>query len=237
MHKLKDFRIEIDRRTDSEGAGGDLRVWMRWELREETEGIRWGSFLMLGEEWRDLFEMHRSEFSDGMHHLHTFDESWMFYDLDVPREDTGVMPLRFTRLSVPHEARRQITARIEAAIDRYDSDERSDTKWPISLDFTEDLAEWSRDYGRGKGSIEIIADAGTRDALGTWRGDPTFDRCWESIEAIALATTNSIYDKAPIRIHARDWSGRLEFAWSAGRLHGGIIDHGSDESPDWSVHT
>jgi len=236
MHKLKDFRIEIDRRTDSEGAGGDLRVWMRWGLKNEDAPLPWMSFLMLGEEWRDLFEARLSEFTDGYHKLSIFDESWTFYNLEVPREDVGTMPIRYVRICMPHPVRRMIAERIAGAIARYDSLERSD-KWPAVLDLTPELEEWSEHYGRGKGSIDLQASTETRDALGRYSGEESFDRCMETVNGLALATTNSITDKAPVSLLVRDWSGKAEFSFSAGRLHGGIINHGTEEAPEWSVHT
>lgn len=236
MEQLEKLTIEVSRCQDSYGAPYTRpKVWIRGELKEHGGGVNYISFLLIGDEWFELFQ-HGGTFSDGYNLLRTFGESWTFYRLDqVPRESSGAMSVPFTRITMPRDIRTRIADDIKDELIAFDAQapNKYGDKDALTIDYSGKLEEWSTEHGQGKGSIEIDADSETRDKLGSLAGEETFDRCWTTIENLAKNTTHKRSDVGVIQVY-RDHGG---FFWRAGGLHGGLINHGSDSEPDWSVHT
>jgi hypothetical protein len=237
MKDLRKFEIEIDRRQEYKGSEtlySDLRIWLRMDADEDAPVLCWIRFLLLGDDGLDLFAGRSGALSDGYHQLIPFSELWTFYDTDrlfngdVAGE--GLIPYR--RVTVPAPVQKFILDDIEAGIARYDA--QGDKREKITLDYSERLAAWSDEYGQGKGSITIEGHLSAVAAIGQLGGEATFDRSWNSIERLALAETHSTSDCAPIKIFRES---PTAFLWTAGRMHGGLINHGSEDAPEWSVHT
>jgi hypothetical protein len=243
MNSLKKFRLKINRRfEDYSKLDSPLRVFLEWEATDQSApGLRWQSFLLLDGECLELFRGEKTEFRDIVHNLHVFDESWTFYDLPCPSAARGEMSVPYNRIQVPHRVRHMIASDVSEAIARYDQriaaeSERDRHRVESEiLDYTEKLGEWSAEYGRGKGSVKLIAECSVRDRLGALKkcGGESFERSWASIEAIARNTTLQRSDVAEIHVN-KDWDG---FFWRAGGTVGGLINHGTEEEPSWSVHT
>lgn len=237
MNQFKTFKIAVDRRQESYGAPyTDPKVWIRAELKEHGKGIDHLSFLLIGDECEQLFK-HGGTFSDGYHLLRTFGELWTFFNLDqFPNEASGIAPVAYTRLKMPRDIRERIAQDIENALSLFDTSEpnKYGHKEEIAIDYSDALEVWGSDYGQGTGKIEIEADTATRDLLGTYAGEKTFDRSWGTLERLALNTTHKKSDVGTIKIYTES---PRAFMWSAGGMHGGLINHGTEESPDWSVHT
>lgn len=235
MKDLDSFKIEVSRAEDQ-----GLRVWLYIRAPESAPGLNWINFLLCGDEAIDLFAGKRAEFVDGYHRLSAFGEDWLFFDTpDRGREDSGELRIQYRRVIVPRPVRDEIAWRITTAIERHDAQDPD--KWgrkdQIELDLSGDLEAWARDYGQGKGSIQIdSADPGMAGTIAALEeSDPSFARCWDRIKAIALNTTHARTDVAPIRIHRES---ERAFLWTAGRLTGGLIDHGvAGIEADWSIHT
>jgi hypothetical protein len=205
MDNLKSLKISVDRRQVNDEFT-DLRVWINGELKTHGGGINYLSFLLCGGEWIELFNQ-GGTFEDGYHLLQTFGEDWKFIDLDqYPREDSGVMSIRYTRVKMPKDVRAEITRDILQAIVAYDSSEPQGKyhkcKSSVVLDYTGRLEEWSTGYGQGTGTLDVQAETEVRDALGSLTGEDTFDRCWKTISNIALNTTHKASDKGIVRISA-----------------------------------
>ncbi|MDX1421561.1 MAG: hypothetical protein R3322_00385 [Kiloniellales bacterium] len=101
-----------------------------------------------------------------------------------------------------------------------------DARWP----------HWCAHYGQGKGRVEWrFQNDEIRERWQAWcaRNDKTFERCRERLEAIARNTTWSADETGTVHI-GYDFAG---FGFSAARLIGGVINHGDDDAPDWSIHT
>lgn len=234
MKDLQKMTITIDRRQEHTGSGtiySDLRVWIRMEAPEYLPGLRWISFLLLGDEGPDLFAGRAGVLADGYHHLIPFGELWTFCDLDrlYGGEAAGEAPIRYRRVNVPMHVQRLILADMEQAIVDYDA--QGDKREEIRLDFTDRMENWCEQYGMGKGRLVV---EGPEDEIEALKGEQTFDRSWATITQMALNTTFSKDETAPVRIYKESPKG---FLWNAGRMHGGLINHGDDSAPDWSVHT
>jgi hypothetical protein len=237
MKDLTKMTIEIDRRQEFKGSEtiySDLRVWLRMEAPEEAPGLRWISFLLLNKEGTDLFAGRSGVLADGYHHLIPSGELWTFFDADKLMQDgaAGVAPIHYRRVTVPLPVQRIILGDIEKAIEEYDAQE-GDRK-SIWLNYSDRVSYWSDEHGQGKGNITIEGHLSAVAAIGQLGGEATFDRSWGVIERLALATTHSTSDCAPIQIFRES---PTAFLWTAGTMHGGLINHGTESAPDWSVHT
>lgn len=240
MHKLKEFYITVDRREEND-AYTDLRVWLKATVRDEhSRGMKFISFLLIDDEWEQLFTL-GGDFSDISHKLSTFGESWTFYDLPFPSEDCGRMEVPYVRIIVPKDVRAFIRQEIHEAIAEYDAKveglERPD--WNIKsvkLDYTGNLAVWSENYGQGKGTVKVQAYDEVRALLDQLyeSKDPSFVRSWDTILNLARNTTHKREDVGFVHVHRES---ETVFLWSAGGLHGGLVNHGTDDDPDWSTHT
>ena len=232
MKDITKMTITIDRRqVDIGGEYTDLRVWLRMEAPEDAPGLRWCSFLLLGDQGPDLFAGRAYALSDGYHHLQCFGELWTFCDLDRLMQDgaAGEASVPYRRVTVPIPVQRMILADIKESVLAYDA--QGDKREEIRLDYSDRLARWSDYYGRGKG--EVVVD-GPESEIVALKGEKTFDRSWDNIERIALNTTHCKSDKGLIKVYRES---PTAFIWTAGSLHGGLINHGDESAPDWSVHT
>lgn len=244
MRKLRKFTIEVDDR-DNKGTVDDRRVWFRMETHDAEKpwqdrpaGIHHVSFLFIGDEWRGMFEKFSYCAADIAHRVDTFGELWTFYDLNVPQNDLGKMVIPYLRITVPLPVRDMIKERIENAIAEWELPHAGvKDRTPIQIDLSPELAGWAESYGRGSGVVELAdtTDTATRDALGSFAGSESFDRCWEVITNMARNTTHAKTDVAIVKVWLE--SGGRSFGWVAGGMHGGLINHGSDDAPEWSVHT
>jgi hypothetical protein len=224
--------ITIDRRQESIGDEyTDLRVWLRMEAPEGAPGLRWISFLLLGDDGLDLFAGRKGDFADGYHNLKCFGELWTFCNLDTLLQDgdAGEASVSYRRVTVPIPVQKMILADIEEAARAYDA--QGGKREEIRIDYSGRLAGWSDYYGRGKG--QIVVD-GPESEIVALKGEKTFDRSWDNIERIARNTTHSKSDQGLIKVYRES---PTAFMWSAGSLHGGLINHGDENAPDWSVHT
>lgn len=237
MKDITKMTITVDRRQEYKGSEilyTDLRVWLRMETMEDAPGLRWISFLLMGDEGRDLFAGRAGLLVDGYHLLKCFGELWTFFDDGAlyGNASAGEATIPYRRVTVPVHVQEIILGEIDQAIEQYDGEANAKgERTQIVLDFTDRLGEWADYYGQGKG--RIVVD-GPEDEIEALKGEKTFDRSWATIAQIALNTTHSKDDTAPVRIYRESPTG---FLWNAGRMHGGLINHGTVESPDWSIHT
>lgn len=236
---LKKFSIEIDRRSSQDGTPL-LRVWLYAELHENASGQRHLSFLFAGDEWYQAFRGLKSTFQDVAHVVTTFGEDWTFFDIPYPRENAGIVPLPYVRLKFPRYACKEIHTRIDAAIGDYDA--QAPNEWgdrpKVRLNFDDRLEAWGRE-GIGTGTVKYEAYDETLALIEKYRGEETFDRCINTIESIARNTTHRPSDVGIVKIGAYGVTDGCtkEFGWNAGSLVGAIINHGSEDEPDWSCHT
>jgi hypothetical protein len=99
---------------------------------------------------------------------------------------------------------------------------------------------WLKLYGCGKGQLQVTMQDETREFFVACAAkSEEFVERYRNVEQIALNSTRSFADVAKLTI-SKDWDG---FYWCAyapsGRriMNGGIINHGTPEKPDWSIHT
>jgi hypothetical protein len=109
--------------------------------------------------------------------------------------------------------------------------------WPredrIEVDITEAWDQMVNLYGVGKGSVRVeYSSPECEQAVAALRRESeSFARRFDSIVTIAQNTTVSREEVATARIMS-SWGGE-EFAWQAGGLYGGLVNHGGE----WGLHT
>ena len=235
MKDLQKMTISIERRQEYRGekiAYTDLRVWLRMEAPKDSPGLGWISFLMIGDEALDLLAQRGpSVLVDGYHLLKCVGELWVFSNDDrlFRGDESGEALIPYRRVTIPAPVQKFLLDDLKAWIARYDA--QGDKREEIVLDYSDRLQEWSEEYGQFKG--ELVVD-GPLDEIKALKGEETFDRSWESISRLALSTTHSKTDKGRINIFRES---ERSFLWSAGSMNGGLINHGTEEVPDWCVHT
>ncbi len=199
-------------------------------------GLKNLSFFMTLEEFNGILDGRLSAASDIGHYLRTSGADFMFYDLEFPRETRGVFTVPFVRLDVPYYVRRILKRVVRIALRRAEVDgDRISVPIPFTL-----RERWVKQYGIGKGQVEIQASDETLALVERHKSDPDFAWSYESVRAIAQNTTDRHTDRAKLTLSA---FGDREVGWAAYtpkgafRMNGGIIDHGKDGKHDWHVHT
>lgn len=258
---LTKLEITVDRRRVDRDFT-DLRVWFRATVRPETaaqclrcgaprdeshtafcygpdpSGLGHVSFLFLAEEWRAACE-DGGDFSDVAHRLRAWGEDWVFFDLPDFRGAGGVAACRWARVKLPRDVRARLVADVAAAVERYDAQPVGEygDKPEIRLDYTADLESWESEFGQGTGRVELHpnTNAATRDMIGALctEASESWVRSWDTIQRLARNTTHRRADVGIVAIYRESDRALM---WTAGGMHGGIINHGAD-APDWSVHT
>jgi len=154
-------------------------------------------------------------------------EQWTMFRFETTgRSGISDHQVQSVTFKMPHGAIERVDQSIQAVLASIPEDDYDSHDVPID-------PYWWDFYGFGKGSAELVASDEVRALISRWSGEKTFDRCLATLRQIALNTTRSRDDRAEFRIW-RDLDG---FTFSAGSLYGGIVNHGSDDCPDWSVHT
>jgi hypothetical protein len=99
---------------------------------------------------------------------------------------------------------------------------------------------WVKLYGQGKGQLQVTMPEESRAFFVECAArSPEFVERYENVERIALNSTVGFMETAKLKVF-KDYDG---FYWEAlspsGRriMNGGIVNHGTTEKPDWSIHT
>lgn len=211
------------------------------------DGLQGMNFYMSGQEFLALTAGEWVTMSDIGYLLRVFGESWTFWNLDCPTGETGTASVPWRRLTVPRACLGRMREVGLQALADYDAQEP--TSWGgrdnVRIDLHCALMEYS-DHGQGSGKLQVDCSPECADALGMARrgatdaSDDSWERCWEHISRIALNTTWAPTDVGVLRvgIERSMVDGKApNFVWSAGSLYGGLINHGTDDAPDWSLHT
>ena len=226
MNPIK-FRFEL-RNSAPDRAVAALYL----EFPKEAGGLKWVSFYQTVEEWLALLE-HGGFAQDCYHYLTTLGECFTFFNFEPGRAANSCASVPYARVSLPRDVRKLLAQNLRFDLEALRTSEKEST---FTQDYSSKLEEWARRYGQGKGYLKIEAsdEIRARFEAAQAAGGESFKRSWQSISGLALGTTHSIDDVGIVRLYP---DGERSFGWSAGGLHGGLINHGTDSEPDWSVHT
>lgn len=204
-------------------------------LRAECEGPYKGIwFVILNKELDDFttptlgITMH-----DIGHHMHICGDTCTFYDFSIPSKATGTMEIPYVSVNIPLFVRKVLT-RYARLVQKGLSD--SD-RVEVTLSH-ERIARWKKLYGIGKGSVdvELASYYGDEDVAATLeerKKKGNFTEMLGRLEQIERNQTYAFFQKRTLRI-AKDWDG---YTFVSGGLFGGLVNHGTEEEPNWSIHT
>lgn len=177
---------------------------------------------------------------DSSHHCEqVFGAAWFFYDIACPTQTAGKTEVRFLTITVPHPIQR-VLVRYFRLVGQSIPNSDAPTK---VIEISQGRRErWCQQYGRGTGKLEIKTDERSQEFLAKCKAEDKsgeLAQYVQQVEGIARGTTIAFFETAVLRFH-KDWDG---FYWEAvtpaGRvsMNGGIINHGKDGEPRWSIHT
>lgn len=243
MRHVESMSIDVRVRETERTRGGNTVTIPReeWEythyLRIGLEGQRSLYLFCIGKTLPELLDGSRDIVSD-LAHVCKVDMGslWTFYDVNIGSAWHGEFKSKYTRLEIVTEIREYLLTAIsdaekticEAPLDEYGHPRQ------VRLDFADELVQW-RTWHQGAGQADFeCRNAETADALTRWRKHPKFEEMAQRLLTIARNGTRKPEDRKLVPITYR---GPREFNFVAGGMYGGLFNHGTDEAPDWSIHT
>jgi hypothetical protein len=173
---------------------------------------------------------------DGYHLCKHDGERWTFLDWEVPLKPFGKATVDYRVVEMPYRVQK-ILLRLARWHFRHLDRAAKGSEHEIEIDMRTRTRLITR-YGQAKGIVKMVeADGVNAVARGiTDEGlAEKLDRLW----AIARNTTFNKWETATVNLY-RDSAGYyFQILTPTGRrsMNGGVINHGSDEKPDWSIHT
>ena len=253
MKTFKSFSISAYKTEDSRGkctrsmvvlnARGPL-VGDPDTSKSSTEtGLQYLSFFMTIYEFNDLMDGRVSSLTDCSHNVRSIGSNFMFYDMEYARDARGVLQIPYACIDIPSQVCKILKRAVRMLL-RNCPDESASRDRPEFHISMENRERWSRQYGIGKGKVEVVAEPETIAYVEKCKaeGDKTFLHSLETVTRIARNTTSKHTESG--KLHMSKYSRHDgEINWCAYtpqgvfRMNGGIIDHGKDGNHDWSVHT
>lgn len=195
------------------------------------------SFYMGADEFRAFCKGTAESFNDIQHNMRSyFGDHCTFYDMEFLTSEHGVMQVPYVNVSIPRFVRKALLRWAERRWKEETHMER-----PVIKISQERAERWIRLYGQGTGKIEIKMDETTKNFLNEKLVEPDAESLQNMIcriESIARNNTNTFFETGIVRLW-KDWDG-FNFAVEKNKrrfLYGGIVNHGRDGKPDWSIHT
>jgi hypothetical protein len=217
--KFEKLSIEVwrngkDSRVAIHGPDGPAR-WFIFSLAEfERACTSWGMFC------------------DISHKLETGWGSWLFFNMDPPRDDSGEVQIKFVRYHMPDSACDELLAIVLDAFEAYDT--QLPNRWGeldrLELDLSLDLEVWNT-WGCGTGSVRV---EGSPEILDRLKLDCAKSvSCAEMMDRLKTIARNTTHKPSDIGVLCMgyDFAG---YGFSTGGLVGGLINHGE---AGWSIHT
>lgn len=202
---------------------------------DESDGLQTVWFVFTFEEWQSLLAGKRASFSDGYHKLDAMFDNWTFYDFELPPPPAGTAEIRYRRVNVPKRVLEILMLTTGIAFRKYHYTEpgKHGLREKVTVNLSPFVGLWSRVYGQGKGQVQVSCDDETRKRLDECLKNDSFKEMYERVKNFARNTTHSVWEEGVLLI-SKDLDG---FFWQAGGLVGGLINHGTEDEPSWSIHT
>jgi hypothetical protein len=234
MHDLDKVLIRI--RTGSsgqrylaiEGQKNGVNLWFTFNFED---------FERLISSWDDAA-------SDMVHTVKKYGpDHWAFFDLNMPVTYGRPLEMKIQLwvISMPVQVSRAL-ARYAKMIYRRQKIAKSDDSHVMELTAARRV-HWGDLYGQGKGSIEVQLDERVKPLVESSFADGGEHGSLScALERLRVITRNGTRNKWDVGKLCLQPDGRgLYFTVMSPTgqptLHGGVINHGSDSEPDWSIHT
>jgi len=193
------------------------------------------SFFFTKEEFKKFASGSWSTFIDITYHCQSIGDMALFFSINVPRETYGTMNVPFYSLQFPVFARRIILRAAEKIWAKNSTDREK-----IVVD-DERSARWVKQYGDGKGEVEVDIVSPETSQLYNEIKDKggEFNDRMERLQTIAKNGTIAFFQTGKVRL-MKDWDGfTFDIISPKGKstMFGGLVNHGRDGKFDWSIHT
>lgn len=227
MDTLKTFSLKF-----CHGKRWDLYT-IRWDS-DEKEGLDY-TWLCLSPEEFEKATHGSGIYQDGYHHAEVYGDTWMFYRLEIQR-GAGSVPVKYRNIDLPRHVLQDFAKLVQRKLPYLKAEDE------ILVEYTQKArARLVRLWGQGKGKASLDMNEETAARFDEHRktGGESFERCIEHLKQMAKNQTTSAFDTGVVRLW-KDWDG---YFWELRNmkgdcvLHGGLINHGKDGAPDWSLHT
>ena len=221
------------------------RVTISLRRPDNVPGLRYVSFFIHESElskfsnpaWTETLE-------DVTHRMNISGDRVMFYDLELPMHWEGQMTIPYLAVHWPTAARK-VLARMAKTIWR-----RLKANWNpegdnynlprVRFSFTAQQAErLETRYGHGTGKVDFQISENVRERYAEDLKNGNFAERVEWLAQITRNTTSAHWQIGTLYI-SRDADGyyfSTVTPWKKRSMHGGVINHGRDGKPDWSIHT
>ena len=172
---------------------------------------------------------------DGYHLCKHDGEQWTFFDWEMPQATTGRADIPFRVVSMPYQVQKIILRLARWHFKHLDRAPKG-TEHEVEIP----KRTWRRlleRYGQAKGCVNV--DPHGTDALTRAATDQGLRDKLDQLKRIARNTTFNVWESAVVNLH-RDSAGYyfdIRTPKGIRSMNGGVINHGSDEKPDWSIHT
>lgn len=233
---------------------------------------RYVSFLFLKDEWVDFQNcIWSGTFHDIGHRLDVFGDYCLYYDIELPRNISGTMTIKYQKFLFPVHVRKIVARYLRYNLylhQKYSPDYSKNNDKVYLVCSPERFKLLCRRYGQGKGTVKVEMTSETKGRLveairqenkvkntkvycskkdGTLYpvrdNSPRLSLCvLGGLVRSAKNTTNKFSDKSILYLHAdpRDekYYGFYYVDPNGRRVsNGAIVNHGTNDKPDWSYHT
>jgi len=237
MNTCENFRLEIYTDGDHE------MVVIKADLPHST-GLNYIWFVLTKHEFVQLCSGKRSTFEDGYHKLSSFGDLFLFYDMENwPKDNNGTMNVRYVNLTIPRKVQIFMLKRANNIWDARKIDKSPER---TTVEFNKVLCDrLIRQFGTGKGKSKLefrndeYLPVSTKNLFESFLGNPSFERNINNLLTIAKNQTQSYNEMAQVFL-AKDGEGFTFDVMTPQHqsiMYGGLINHGTEEKPDWSIHT
>jgi len=239
MLHFKSMAFKIFKREDGEGVA---ILEMRDPIVKVDGALDYVSFYFTHKELVSLFNRDRDIVTDLAHTCRSYGEILTFYDMPLEASPNGHCNVPYVNVAIPRYVQRVLLRAISRVLARcVPGGERFLFDIPLAR-----RESWAKAYGQATGFVSVVMDDVTAKEYDTSvlrdlcaQRDGRFSERIEHLRTIARNSTYSNRETAKIRL-SRDGDGfffQIVTPKGLTTLNGGVINHGTNASPDWSIHT
>lgn len=233
MHQLSNIKFSMW--TDGRRQMCSIEAAIPDKL--QNNGLRYISFYMTAEEFESVCNYGPVMISDVGHKLECFGDGVMFFDMERPTDTCGQGSFRYYNATFPVFIRKML---LRVARRVWKNGPQDETRTVLNIDPVR-FVRWNKLYSCGSGRVELLQDDISRNYLEE-RLSENKTNLRENVDRLLLIAkngTNRFWQTGKVRL-SKDWDGfNFNILTPKGKssLHGGVVDHGKNGKPAWSIHT
>lgn len=216
MNTFKSLRFEIK-------VDGDSQYFV---IRGEFHDSGYVWFVLTGSELERWLNWRMESFKDGYHSMDCVGDICRFYDLEFPNTPSGTIQVKYHAVVIPYHVRKMMLRYARLVWVHL----KASKQYCHEVDVTARASKWVKLYGCGTGQVKLKMDVTC---------PPSAETQVDRLMSIARNTTSAYYQTATLDL-SKDGNGfYFQVRTPRGRcsMVGGLINHGTQENPDWSIHT